>query len=839
MKVTKNTTLKRVKVYLLTDVWVDNGTGYCFAEISEENQPYLVVKNELDESDELLRAKIEGSIQFQRQQETLIVWSDSNGQNIALSFQEKAGCASLCNFLIKVNRESLAPLISLVYILPSDSDGVEISEFITGPINYPNINPTCEDLIDIFQKLNENPSSSYQRECIVNFITNNDYIKKLTKLFEESENNRKIKNLHILCNIIKTMILFNEVSIIELMLEDDTMMDIVGILEYDPDFPLFKSNHRSYLKDDSKFKEILPIKVEDIKQLIIKTFKLQFLKDVVLARLLDDPTFNFISTLIHFNQVKIMQFLERSNFIDELFEIYSYDGDMPKKEDGIKLIHQFILISKNLQPHQKTNLYRSLVKKGLLKTIKFVLDHGSIELRVLSTEVLVSIIEHDVLLVSTCNSNDDEDNEKKNNEAKNNEARNETNNDEEDDNNNTHKKIAARDSFKNTSEPFNPDDYGNDSDEDEGEEDDDSLISILDESPLVLSDDMTLLSILTEFLLDDNAPGLRIQSFEALKSLLDPIANLNAPNPISQQIFIEKLDTESYFNAFYLKVAPKLFKPLIDSSNDEIIDSKKDDLFIHLCELINFCTKDKLISRSFFLENHILLGISKLINSNHKLQLRLASIRSIKSIILLNDDYYIRYIISNDLFKNIFEFFEISKDSENLIYSTILDLLENILLKLDKNESELNLNNFKLLANYIVKNYESDLVLIKSMEIGEDLIKFVKTGQIRKKTNDIDFSLEYEDSINDSIDQDEYNDEQESDNTSESADEDEENDKKEKKLKKVTEEELKTIQGELDETAKGDKQVSFTNLVKVPKKKDTLKSKISNAGKKIASKFSK
>jgi protein phosphatase-4 regulatory subunit 3 len=837
MKSNKNSTLKRVKVYLLTDVWVDNGTGYCFSEVNEQQEPYLVVKNELDESDELLRAKIEGSIQFQRQQETLIVWSDSNGQNIALSFQEKAGCASLCNFLIKVNRNNLAPFISLVYIIPTEPEGCEISEFITGPINYPTMDPTSSDLLDIFQRFNENPSSSYQRECIVKFIEGNDYITKLTQLFNDCEQAKQIKSLHILCNIIKTLILYNEVTVLELLLEDKHIMGVVGILEYDPDFPLFKANHRTYLKDDSKFKEVLPIKNDDVKRLIIKTFKLQFLKDVVLVRLLDDPTFNFISTLIHFNHVKIMEFLEKSNFINDLFQIYNEEGNLDKKQDGIKLIHQFILISKNLQPHQKTNLYKSLVKKGLLRILSFVLEFNSVELRVLSTEILVSIIEHDVLLVSTCITDDSESKEITEFDSEDGKCDGET---------------QGNEHITDKPETFNGDEYG-----DEDEEDLDFFRDDLDrsntEKPSILSEDMTLLSMLTDFLLAENAPGLRIQSFEALKSLLDPMNNLNVSNSANEQLFIEQLDTESYFNAFYTKVAPKLFKPLIDESTKEFnsadfVDKKMDDLFIHLSELIIFCSKDKSVSRSFFLENHILMGVSKLIKSNHKSQLQLASVRSIKSIILLNDDYYTRYIISNDLMKPVFELFGRTKDSENLIYSTILDLLETILLEIDKN-NQLNCNNFKLLANYIVENYKQVLESIDTVHSGEDLIRFVEVGEVRKNGNDIDISVEFDESINENnkfFSSDELEREK---NTDEAANENNDNDDGESVIPKAETNPFRNSEGNTETTLGKEnlkqKRLREDDILSLKKrsangskKKVTLKSKISSASKKIASKFS-
>lgn len=78
----------------------------------------------------------------------------------------------------------------------------------------------------------------------------------------------------------------------------------------DPDFPLHKANHRQYLADESKFKEVVKIDDEGIKRKIHSTYRLQYLKDVVLARILDDPTFSVLNSLIFFHQVDIVGHLQ-------------------------------------------------------------------------------------------------------------------------------------------------------------------------------------------------------------------------------------------------------------------------------------------------------------------------------------------------------------------------------------------------------------------------------------------------------------------------------------------------------------------------------------------------
>lgn len=698
----------RVKVYFLSDVWEDNGTGYCFGEVYDDEPPCLVVRNELDQTEQLLKAAIEGTIQFQRQQDTLIVWTTAEGQSIALSFQEKEGCSKMCDFIVHVFTSRLAPKISLVSVISGngDSQDGDITELIVGPVNLPPEDPSSDDLLTIFNCFNENPNSAFQRQVISSFIQDQDYIHKLVLLFHQNEANRKIKNLHLLCNIVKTLIVSNESLTIEMILDDKNMMGVVGILEYDPDFPTLKANHRSYLQDESSFKEVLPVKDEKMKNLIKRTFRLQFLKDVVLARLLDDPSFNVISTLIHFNHIEVIRFLESGDFIDLLLQKYDesqhYEVDI--KRDGIKLLHQFVLIAKNLPTKQKTRFYKSLIRKGLFKTIDFVLKDDSLEVRVQGTELIVSIIEHDVLLV---NGPDEQGFE-------------ETTLSEENDNG-----------------AFSSESY---------EDERDDQLTSKTSRVITLSDDMTLFQVLTKFLLEDNDPGLRMQAFEALRSLLDP-ASTSSSAIFGDQDSDRNLNTTQYFMAFYKEVSPKLFEPLIQAAENEtkVVTDCKEDMYMYLFDLMSFCSKDKVLSRSFFMENHILKGISTLVKPRHKLQLKLSAVRCLKFIIMLNDEYYIRYIISNDLLQNVFELFQESQFVPDLAYSTVLDLLEIILMGIEKGGDK---KNFKLLANYVVSNYQTVLETIEDVSSGKDLIDIVNKPQMGDNRGEqVDDDEDYEDMI--------------------------------------------------------------------------------------------
>ena len=89
-------------------------------------------------------------------------------------------------------------------------------------------------------------------------------------------------------------------------------MGLVGILEYDSEYPNYKASHRNFLASQSYIK-VIP--VENI-EIFKRDFYLNYLKDVVLARFLDDSTFNLIASLIYSNHLKFSIILKIQKFLN-------------------------------------------------------------------------------------------------------------------------------------------------------------------------------------------------------------------------------------------------------------------------------------------------------------------------------------------------------------------------------------------------------------------------------------------------------------------------------------------------------------------------------------------
>lgn len=146
---------------------------------------------------------------------------------------------------------------------------------------------------------------------------------------------------------------------------------------------------------------MVPIQDLAIKKKIHSTWRLLYLKDVVLARILDDPTFSVLNSLIFFNQVDIVSHLQGNTaFLEELFGIID-DPNAPhaRKKDAVCFIQTCCAIAKNIQAPGRQTLYANFIQNGLLRVINFALLNGDSSIRVAGTDILVAMIDHDASMV--------------------------------------------------------------------------------------------------------------------------------------------------------------------------------------------------------------------------------------------------------------------------------------------------------------------------------------------------------------------------------------------------------------------------------------------------------
>ncbi|MEE6514120.1 hypothetical protein FKM82_022109 [Ascaphus truei] len=117
-------TRRRVKVYTLNEdrQWDDRGTGHVSSTYVERLKGMsLLVRAESDGS-LLLESKINPNTAYQKQQDTLIVWSEAENYDLALSFQEKAGCDEIWEKICQEDEKFLSEVFAQLTDEATDDD---------------------------------------------------------------------------------------------------------------------------------------------------------------------------------------------------------------------------------------------------------------------------------------------------------------------------------------------------------------------------------------------------------------------------------------------------------------------------------------------------------------------------------------------------------------------------------------------------------------------------------------------------------------------------------------------------------------------------------------------
>uniref|UniRef100_A0A8C9G0S9 Protein phosphatase 4 regulatory subunit 3B n=1 Tax=Pavo cristatus TaxID=9049 RepID=A0A8C9G0S9_PAVCR len=310
---------------------------------------------------------------FCLKQDTLIVWSEAENYDLALSFQEKAGCDEIWEKICQVQGKD--PSVEVTQDL-IESEEEHIEEM---PETSPLIDlPSCElnKLEEIADLVTSVLSSPIRREKLALALENEGYIKKLLQLFQVCENLENTEGLHHLYEIIRGILFLNKATLFEVMFSDECIMDVVGCLEYDPSLAQPK-RHREFLTKTAKFKEVIPITDSELRQKIHQTYRVQYIQDIILPT----PSVfeeNFLSTLtsfIFFNKVEIVSMLqEDEKFLSEVFaQLTDEATDDDKRCELVNFFKEFCAFSQTLQPQNRDAFFKTLAKLGILPALEIVM----------------------------------------------------------------------------------------------------------------------------------------------------------------------------------------------------------------------------------------------------------------------------------------------------------------------------------------------------------------------------------------------------------------------------------------------------------------------------------
>ncbi|OVA02543.1 protein of unknown function DUF625 [Macleaya cordata] len=405
---------QRVKVYHLNDEgkWDDRGTGHVSVGYLERSDDLGLFVVDEDDNETLLAHRIGSDENYRRQEDTIISWRDPEySTELALSFQEIAGCSFIWEHICSARKSLHFSTLSDHEIGPrSVTEALEtsgMSQANDEPFNGVNSElrelPAIElSTLPAILKIVVESSITDQMRVTELLLHDQDFFPKLMDLFRICEDLENTDGLHMIFKLVKGIILLNSPQIFEKIFGDEFIMDIIGTLEHDQEVSDVQ-HHRAYLKEHVVFKEAIPIKDPSVLSKIHQTYRIGYIKDVILPRILDESTIANLNSIVHANNAVVVSSLkDDSTFIQELFaRMRSSTTSAESKKNLVFFLHEFCSLSKSLQVVHQLRLFRDLMNEGIFDIISDALQAEDKRLVLTGTDILILFLSQDPNLLRT------------------------------------------------------------------------------------------------------------------------------------------------------------------------------------------------------------------------------------------------------------------------------------------------------------------------------------------------------------------------------------------------------------------------------------------------------
>ncbi|KAF3779741.1 Serine/threonine-protein phosphatase 4 regulatory subunit 3 [Nymphaea thermarum] len=342
-----------MQVYRLNEEgkWDDRGTGHVSVDYLERSEELGLFVVDEDDNETLLVHRILSDEIYRKQEDTIISWRDPELlTELALSFQESMGCSDqICSVQRNMQFSSLSSLE--VGTCPTkdnleNSSGSHINDeaFHSLGSELRELPPIELSNLPSLLKIIVEGCAADQIHVTELILQDKDFLWKLVDLFRMCEDLDNIEELHLIFKLIK------------------------GI--NDPEASK-RQRHRVFLKEHVVFKEAIPIESSTVLFKIHQTYRIGYIKDVILPRALDEAVVANLNSMIHSNNTMV------------------------------SFLYEFCSLGKSLQLVQQARLFRDLVNEGVFDIIADILQSHDKALVLTGTDILLIFLNHDPNLLRT------------------------------------------------------------------------------------------------------------------------------------------------------------------------------------------------------------------------------------------------------------------------------------------------------------------------------------------------------------------------------------------------------------------------------------------------------
>eukprot|EP00041_Stephanoeca_diplocostata_P024368 m.616145 g.616145 ORF g.616145 m.616145 type:complete len:920 (+) comp22512_c0_seq2:374-3133(+) len=463
---TATSTLKRVKVYHLdSENWADMGTGQVHTETSVNSDGEFVLKFKViceETGKELVSSSTDRCSKYLRQQDTLIVWSEPNDEDLALSFQEKDGCTAVWSAVCK--SKGVSPVCEEIGADDSsdddDDDSSDEGSGVVGTssassaqdarydiempprVSVPKLPPVelgnLEEIKHILSILAVQKQEAltngdrelrdtvgHQYDTIADRMLAEGFIDKIIDLFHQCEDLEDATSLASLGGIVSGLFSMCNNSIFEIILSEKHILDVIGMFEYLPGETQHspRVRHRDFLKNKAVFKDVLAIDDKEMIEQIHSSYRIRYIRDVILSGMLDDMLQSTLASYIYYCTVEVHQKLrEHPDFLTTVMRALRDTTKSPEAyRDSVLFLKDLCTLPRSFPGSMASAcLLDGLVEQGLLSMYSVWMAMPDKKLRLTALEVLNVYVSDKLSVVrqaiiknqSTVPENDDRDDDR-------------------------------------------------------------------------------------------------------------------------------------------------------------------------------------------------------------------------------------------------------------------------------------------------------------------------------------------------------------------------------------------------------------------------------------------
>nr|XP_034604319.1 serine/threonine-protein phosphatase 4 regulatory subunit 3B-like isoform X3 [Setaria viridis] len=378
--------LQHVKVYCLTDdgQCYDQGTGHVTIDYFEGSSKIALAVVDEEDDGTLLLHNISSDDIYRNEEETTISFKDpERALDLVLSFEDAEGCSYIWQRMLSIQKKLQSSVVGSQVIpcpkfeIPeasSSSHGLIDDSLVSVNDELPDLPPLELSSLPLILKIVLEWGMKNQTLAAELISQDDDFFPKLVDLFRMCEGSRNMDGLHMIFRLVKGIILLNNFEMFNNIFSDDFILDMIGALEYDPEV-CHVHNHRASVQKQVVFKEAIPIKNAYVASKIHQTYRIRYIKDVILPKVLDEATAESIDSIIRGNNVLVVCVLrDDASFIQDLFaKMKSSNISAESKSKLVLFLHEFCTLSRSLHPDQQWHLSMDLVRKGVFDIIYDVL----------------------------------------------------------------------------------------------------------------------------------------------------------------------------------------------------------------------------------------------------------------------------------------------------------------------------------------------------------------------------------------------------------------------------------------------------------------------------------